>query len=57
MIDAVVEILIQEAEIRARVAELGRQIAADYQGKPLTIVAVLTGSLIVLADLILKLVR
>ena len=52
MIDAVVEILIQEAEIRARVAELGRQIAADYQGKPLTIVAVLTGSLIVLADLI-----
>jgi len=52
VIDAVVEILIQEAEIRARVAELGRQIAADYQGKPLTIVAVLTGSLIVLADLI-----
>jgi hypoxanthine phosphoribosyltransferase len=48
----VVEILIPEAEIHARVAELGRQIEADYQGKPLTIVAVLTGSLILLADLI-----
>ena len=31
---------------------LGRQIEADYHGKPLTIVAVLTGSLIMLADLI-----
>ncbi len=47
-----VEILIPEAEIHARVAELGRQIEADYQGKPLTIVAILTGSLILLADLI-----
>ncbi len=32
--------------------KLGRQIEADYHGKPLTIVAVLTGSLIFLADLI-----
>ena len=47
-----VEILIPEAEIHARVAELGRQIEADYVGKPLTIVAILTGSLILLADLI-----
>ena len=50
--DAVVDILIAESEIHARVAELGRRIEADYRGKPLTIVAVLTGSLIVLADLI-----
>jgi hypoxanthine phosphoribosyltransferase len=48
----VVEILIPESEIHARVAELGQRIEADYQGKSLTIVAVLTGSLIVLADLI-----
>jgi len=47
-----VEILLSEERIQARVKELGRQIEADYQGKPLTIVAVLTGSLIVLADLI-----
>ena len=46
------EILLTESQIQARVKELGRQIEADYQGKPLTIVAVLTGSLILLADLI-----
>ncbi len=46
------EILISEAEILQRVKQLGNQIEADYQGKPLTIVAVLTGSLILLADLI-----
>ncbi|HMB02768.1 MAG TPA: hypoxanthine phosphoribosyltransferase [Isosphaeraceae bacterium] len=46
------EVLISEAEIQDRVRQLGRQIEADYQGKPLTIVAVLTGSLILLADLI-----
>ena len=46
------EILITEAQIQDRVRDLGKQIEADYAGKPLTIVAVLTGSLIVLADLI-----
>ena len=47
-----VEILIQELEIQERVRALGRQIEFDYRGKPLTIVAVLTGSLIMLADLV-----
>src|SRR3954469_2273740 len=47
-----VDVLISEPEIRERVRQLGRRIEADYQGKPLTIVAVLTGSLILLADLI-----
>jgi hypoxanthine phosphoribosyltransferase len=47
-----VDILLSESQIQARVKELGRQIEADYHGKPLTIVAVLTGSLILLADLI-----
>src|SRR4029453_3785792 len=37
--------------IQARVAELARQVAADYGERPLTIVGVLTGSLIFLADL------
>jgi hypoxanthine phosphoribosyltransferase len=49
---AQVKILISETEIRERVRLMGRQIDADYHDKPLTIVAVLTGSLIVLADLI-----
>jgi hypoxanthine phosphoribosyltransferase len=47
-------ILITEAEISRRIDELGKQIEADYHGRPLTIVAILTGSLIVLADLIRK---
>lgn len=47
-----VEVLISESEIQERVGVLGRQIEADYRGRPLTIVAVLTGSLITLADLI-----
>jgi hypoxanthine phosphoribosyltransferase len=47
-----VNVLITEEQIRDRVKILGAQIEADYQGKPLTIVAVLTGSLILLADLI-----
>jgi hypoxanthine phosphoribosyltransferase len=47
-----VETLISEPEIRKRVHELGQQVTADYREKSLTIVAVLTGSLIVLADLI-----
>ena len=46
------EILLSEAQIQARVKELGQLIEADYQGKHLTIVAILTGSLILLADLI-----
>src|SRR4029077_4660870 len=47
-----VEILLSESEIKARVKEPGRRSEGDYPGKPLTIVAVLTGSLILLADLI-----
>ena len=38
--------------IRDRVKAMGRQIEDDYRDKPLTIVAVLTGSLIALADLV-----
>jgi hypoxanthine phosphoribosyltransferase len=49
------EILIPAERISQRVAELGRQIAADYRDRPVTIVGVLTGSLIFLADLIRQL--
>jgi hypoxanthine phosphoribosyltransferase len=47
-----VELLINDDRIRERLAELGQQIEHDYRDKPLTIVAVLTGSLIALADLV-----
>jgi hypoxanthine phosphoribosyltransferase len=46
------EILIPAERIQHRVIELGRQIAADYHGRPVTIVGVLTGCLIFLADLV-----
>lgn len=46
------EILISASAIESRVRALGEQLARDYDGKPLTIVGVLTGSLIVLSDLI-----
>src|SRR4051794_22625901 len=49
---AAVDVLLAEDRIGERVGELARQIEDDYRGKPLTIVAVLTGSLILLADLI-----
>jgi hypoxanthine phosphoribosyltransferase len=47
-----VELLIDETKIRERLTALGRQIEDDYRDKPLTIVAVLTGSPIALADLV-----
>ena len=43
--------LISEAQIRAKVAELGRQISADYSDRAVTLVSVLKGSLPFMADL------
>ncbi len=48
----VMRTLISEQRISERVQQLGQQLSADYSGRPLTIVAVLTGSLVLLADLI-----
>jgi hypoxanthine phosphoribosyltransferase len=45
------EILLTQEQIATRTAELGRQIAADYAGRPLTLVSVLKGSLPFMADL------
>ena len=45
-------ILISENEIRERVKELGSRLSEEYAGRPLTILGVLTGSIVLLADLI-----
>jgi hypoxanthine phosphoribosyltransferase len=46
-------VLIPAERIRERVGEMARQVAEDYRERhPLTIVGVLTGSLIFLADLV-----
>ena len=49
------QILIPEDRIRERVDALGVEIAADFAGRPLTVVGVLTGCLVFLADLIRRL--
>src|ERR1700731_1164173 len=46
------QVLIDADQIRERVGQLARQSLNDFQDQPLTIVAVLTGSLIFLADLV-----
>ena len=45
------DVLLTEAEIQAKIAELGSRIGADYQNRPLTLVSVLKGSLPFMADL------
>ena len=44
-------ILLSEEEIAGRVAELGKQISADYEGKNLLMISVLKGSVVFMADL------
>ena len=43
--------LISEEEIATRIADLGAQISADYEGKDLMIGGVLKGAFMVMADL------
>ena len=47
--------LLSKDEIREGVQRLAAQLRAVYDGRPLTIVAILTGSLVLLADLIRQL--
>lgn len=49
------EILLDEEQIARRVAELGAQISADYQGQELVVVCVLNGAMPFTADLLRKL--
>jgi hypoxanthine phosphoribosyltransferase len=50
--NAIGEVLIDEAAIARRVAELGAQITEDFRGEPLVALAVLKGSFIFAADLL-----
>ena len=45
------DVLITEEQIRAKVRELGAQISRDYEGRSVTLVSVLKGSLPFMADL------
>ena len=45
------KVLITEEELSEKVAELGKKISEDYQGKNLMLVSVLKGSVVFMADL------
>ena len=45
------EVLFSEAQLKARVAEIARQIEQDYEGKEIMLISVLRGSFIFMADL------
>ncbi len=49
--DLIGEPLVTAAQLQERIAELGREIAADYQGKDPLLVAVLKGAFVFMADL------
>jgi hypoxanthine phosphoribosyltransferase len=44
-------VLISETDIRRRIAELGQQITKDFAGRTVTMVGILKGSFVFLADL------
>ena len=46
------EVLITEARLQERIAQLGQKISADYSGRCLTLVGVLKGCVIFLSDLL-----
>lgn len=51
MLDIVKEVLLTEEQIQERVAELGKQITADYEGEEVVLVCVLKGATMFFADL------
>lgn len=44
-------IIITEEEIKNKIASVGKQLAAEYQGKPLLLVSILKGAFVFMADL------
>lgn len=44
-------IIITQEEIRDRISEVGRQLSAEYSGKPLLLISVLNGAFVFMADL------
>ena len=51
----ILKILLSEQQLRGGVARLADEINAQYRGQPLTMIGVLTGSVVLLADLIRQL--
>ncbi len=47
----ILRVLLSEKELKARVAELGKRISEDYEGKNLLLIGVLKGSVVFMSDL------
>ena len=52
MMEDIQQVLISEEQIKARIAELGKQLEQDYAGKEVIFVGVLRGVIIFLSDMI-----
>jgi hypoxanthine phosphoribosyltransferase len=52
---AIGEVLIGEADLQRRVAELGAEISRDYEGRDLVMIGVLKGAVLFVADLMREL--
>ncbi|MCX6971403.1 MAG: hypoxanthine phosphoribosyltransferase [Verrucomicrobia bacterium] len=52
MVSDIAKVLYQESTILSRLDEMARQITGDYKGKELTVIAILNGSFIFMADLL-----
>jgi len=50
-----VKILLSEQQLQAGIAELANRLTQEYQNRPITFIAIMTGSLVMLADLIRRL--
>lgn len=46
-----VDVMIDSAKLQARISELGQQITREYQGKDLTLIGIMKGSVFFLTDL------
>ena len=51
MDDDVLKVLVSQEELQAKVAQMGRDISRDYEGKNLVLVSILKGSVVFMADL------
>lgn len=51
MHDEIAKVLISQQQLQEKIAEVGKKITADYQGKNLMLLGVLKGSVIFMADL------
>ncbi len=52
MLEDIRKVLFHESTILSRLDELAHEISTDYQGKDLTVIAILNGSFIFMADLL-----